>query len=124
MQKINSERVRDAWKKSGLSYRELSALTKIPQNTLACYITGKRNPTDITTNVIEEIVNAYLNDSSVYINKTLYRDKFMESVPIEIMKAFDALPSVIISTKDLKASTDAQDGSERAEKEIADTTDE
>lgn len=119
MQKINSERVRDAWKKSGLSYRELSALTKIPQNTLACYITGKRNPTDITTNVIEEIVNAYLNDSSVYINKTLYRDKFMESVyriceiipeerqPIEIMKAFDALPSVIISTKDLKASTDA-----------------
>lgn len=89
----------------------MSALTGIKQNTLACYITGKRNPSDIITRVIEQAINAYLQGDSVYINKSLYRDSFMEQVydiftnipedkqPIEIMKAFDSLPTVSIPSK-------------------------
>lgn len=89
----------------------MSKLTGIKQNTLACYITGKRNPSDITTKAIEQAITAHLQGDSAYINKTLYRDLFMEQVydiltnvpesqqPIEIMKAFDALPTVNIPSE-------------------------
>lgn len=110
-EKRNSDRVREIYERSGLTYDELSALTGIKPNTLACYLSGRRNPNDIVVSVIEEKVNSFLNGGGEYINKSAYRDNFAEAVydiiqncpvneqPREIMKAFDKLPTVSITVK-------------------------
>lgn len=107
-EKTNHERVREAYVKSGLSYSRLAKLTGFKENSLACWITGRRTPTDVVTNLIEEKVSNYLKGEGEYINKSEYRDKFAEAVyevfenvppkdqPRAIMKAFDELPTVII----------------------------
>ena len=107
-EKKNSKRVRAAWARSGLTYDELAELTGQKRNSIACWITGQRNPSDVTTAMIEEKVSTFLNGGGEYINKTTYRDEFAESVRLilnsvsleqqcdEIMKAFDKLPTVSI----------------------------
>lgn len=40
----SSEMIREIWASSGMSYCELSKLTNITENTLACWISGRRNP--------------------------------------------------------------------------------
>lgn len=98
--------MKELYKKSGLTYDELARLTGIKRNTLACYLTGKRQPSDIVTERITEKVTAYLKCGGEYINKA-YRDDFAEKVysilagnspnkEREIMKAFDELPTVSI----------------------------
>lgn len=108
--KKNSERVRNAYKKSGLSYTGLAKLTGLKRNSIACWITGKRNPNDVVTDFIEEKVSAYLCGGGEYINKALRRREFSETingilsdVPAEkqseeIMNAYDRLPAVSIQT--------------------------
>ena len=115
----NCKRVRDAYVRSGLSYQELAELTGLKENSLACWITGRRNPTDVVANFIEEKVSNYLKGGGEYINKSEYRDIFAEKVysvfetvsvkeqSRAIMKAFDELPTVVIGSF----------GSENSEKE-------
>lgn len=50
----NSERVRQMYVMSGLTYAQLSELTDIKQNTLACWITGRRNPPDYVVEFIRD----------------------------------------------------------------------
>lgn len=104
----NSERVKQAYEKSGLTYDALAKLTGVKRNSLACWIIGRRNPSDIVTNLIEEKVSVYLNGGGEYINKSECRERFAEDVydvlsnvplgdqPKEIMSAFDRLPTVSI----------------------------
>lgn len=106
----NCERVRDAYVRSGLSYQEIAELTGLKENSLACWITGRRNPTDFVANYIEEKVSNYLKGGGEYINKSEYRDIFAEKVyhiletvsikeqPRAIMRAFDELPTVVIGS--------------------------
>lgn len=108
MREGNSERVKQAYEKSNLTYDELAKLTGVKRNSLACWITGRRNPSDIITSLIEEKVSVYLNGGGEYINKGECRDKFTEDVynvfanvpiedqPQEIINAFDRLPTVSI----------------------------
>lgn len=104
----NSERVKIAYEKSGLTYDALAKLIGVKRNSLACWITGRRNPSDIITSLIEEKVSVYLNGGGEYINKDECRNSFAEDVcdvlanvplgeqPKEIMNAFDRLPTVSI----------------------------
>lgn len=58
-EKKNSEKVRQLYIMSGLTYEELSKLTGIRQNTLACWITGRRNPPDYVVDLIRAKINQY-----------------------------------------------------------------
>lgn len=106
--KDNKQRVREAYQQSGLTYDELAELTGLKRNSLACWITGRRNPNNVITNLIEEKVSTFLKGGGEYINKTMYHDEFMKEVyrvcseeplneqPVAIMRAFNALPTVSI----------------------------
>lgn len=107
----NSERVKRAYEKSGLTYDALARLVGVKRNSLACWITGRRNPSDIVASLIEEKVSVYLNGGGEYINKSECRDKFAENVydvfsnvppkdrAKEIINAFDRLPTVSIKRR-------------------------
>ncbi len=104
----NCERVKNAYIKSGLTYVELSELTGIKKNTLLCYTMGRRVPSDLIVAAIEEKVSAFVDGDGEYINKTISREEFVnkvyeifDTVPtenqaIEIIKAFDKLPTVFL----------------------------
>jgi transcriptional regulator with XRE-family HTH domain len=107
----NIERIRRAYERSGLSYVALARLTGLKYNSIACWVTGKRNPSDIVTNLVEEKVDVFLNGGAEYINKDLQRDGFMRRVyeicescpanriPTEIMKAYDEIPTTSIKNE-------------------------
>lgn len=111
-EKKNCDRVREAYIRSGLSYPKLAKLIGVKENSLACWITGRRNPTDVVTNLIEEKVSNYLKGGGEYINKSEYMDTFAENVydifenvpadkqPRAVMKAFNELPTVVIGSSE------------------------
>ena len=93
----NNMRVTQAYKLSGLSYSELAALLKMPRNTLACYLSGRRTPNKITTEYIENTVKAFIADKNIsnannkrivsvsgdddeYISKSQVYDTFVENI--------------------------------------------
>lgn len=58
---------------------------KIPRNTLACYITGRRTPSDIVTAYITDKVKGFLeaensNITDKFINKTQTKDSFVKQI--------------------------------------------
>ncbi len=105
---IVSNRIRQAYMNSGLSYSELAKLTGIKRNTLACWITGRRTPPEVIVRMIEEKVSVHLNGGGEYINKAVCKKAFEQSVSgilsdtssenhLEaIMNAYDNLPTVFI----------------------------
>lgn len=48
----NSEKIRQLYEESGLSYSELSKLLDVPYNTLANWLMGRRNPPDYIVEMI------------------------------------------------------------------------
>lgn len=81
----NNFRIKSVYKRSGLTYNKLSELTGIPRNTIACYITGRRTPSDIVTTYIEDKVESYLgieesHASDEFINKMQVKDSFVKQV--------------------------------------------
>lgn len=105
-EKKNSERIRKAYEECGLTYKSLASLTGLKVNSLACWITARRNPPDYVADMIVEKVRNFMNGGGEYINKKQSRDAFVEAVyevfsktppskqPTEIMKAYDNLPTV------------------------------
>ncbi len=100
----NSDMVRDVYKKSGLTYDEISRLCNIKRNTIACYITGQRSPDDITCNYIIEKISGYIYNIEEYINVTAYRDRFIADIfascdpktASKVINIFDQIPTVFI----------------------------
>lgn len=102
----NCERVKNAYIKSGLTYAELAELTGFKKNTLLCYTMGRRTPSDLVVATIEEKVSSFVDGDGEYINKITSRENFIDRVyeifdtvpeekqPLEIIKAFDKLPTV------------------------------
>ena len=111
----NSKKIRKIYerakKKGNLTYETLAALLGVKENTLACWITGRRNPPDYVVQSIEQKVNDYLDRGTEFINKKkgkkLFKEaviKIFDTVPQdqrlqEIIKAFDNLPVVTIKDK-------------------------
>ena len=113
----NVKRVRDAYLASGLTYSKLALLVGVKRNTLACWITGKRNPSNLFANLIEEKVYCYLNGKEEYINKNVCRSKFKQEITRlcdefnneqidvheefvnKIMNCYDNLPTVNFKKK-------------------------
>ncbi len=81
----NNLRVAQAYRESGLTYDKLAEFLKIPRNTLACYITGRRTPSDIVTAYITDKVKGFLeaensNITDKFINKTQTKDSFVKQI--------------------------------------------
>lgn len=55
----NAEKVRELYKRSGLTYDELSAVTGINRNTLAQWISLKKSPPDYVVELIRIKLNEY-----------------------------------------------------------------
>ncbi len=63
--KKNCEKVRQIYIMSGLTYEKLSKLTGISQNTLACWITGRRNPPDYVVDLIRAKIKQHKQTETV-----------------------------------------------------------
>jgi len=112
----NNERIRIAYEKArkhGMTYQKLADLTGVNITTLTGWLTGKRNPPNHVADLVEERVSVFLSGGkNLYINKTLYRDRFIEQVynifenhsqseqPREIIKAFENIPTVTFKKKE------------------------
>jgi len=66
----SSEMIREIWASSGLSYCELSKIVGIAENTLACWISGRRNP----PHYVVEYVKMKLALSSLNTNEDIIRN--------------------------------------------------
>ena len=104
----NCAKIKELKKQAKLTYQELSELTGIKINTLTCYVTGKRSPSDVITNMIVDKINTYLKGGSRYINVDVQRGAFMQRAydvfPVEdarkIMEMFDEIPTVLFYDKE------------------------
>lgn len=102
---LRLEKVRELYQQSGLTYMEISRITGIKQNTLACYFTGRRVPSDKTVQLIQQKINCYFERGTEYVNKQAQRNRFIDGIykiltelsPKEYGKAiialYDGLPT-------------------------------
>ena len=104
----NSSKVKQIYEMSGLTYEQLSGLTRISENTLACWITGRRNPPDYVVSYLLQKVENFLDGGGEYINVQASRDDFVEAVYNavsdekeiqEVIRIFDNLPTISLNER-------------------------
>ncbi|MCM1223041.1 MAG: helix-turn-helix domain-containing protein [Lachnospiraceae bacterium] len=62
MEKRNCDKIREIYIRNGLTYKKMSEITGIRQNTIACWVTGRRNPPDHTVEFVRAKVNCYIRN--------------------------------------------------------------
>lgn len=62
MEKRNCDKIREIYVRNGLTYKKMSEITGIRQNTIACWVTGRRNPPDYTLKFVRAKINSYLKE--------------------------------------------------------------
>lgn len=103
-----SEKLRDAYEKSGLTVQEISRITGHNYNTLTAWFCGNRTPKKATAELVIAKIKTYFehDDRAEYIDKKGCRNLFIdrvyqaftsknpEQLGKEIIAIYDSLPTV------------------------------
>ena len=70
MTRTASEEIREIWASSGMTYKEISKITGIKENSLACWITGRRNPPEYVVEYLRlKLKTAVIKNNADYIRQ-------------------------------------------------------
>lgn len=82
-----NEQIRQIWAKSGYTYKELSEITKIPENTLASWITTNENRKRVPPLYVVDYIKGCVRQSVIVNNADAIRrlsDKQMQDFLEEV----------------------------------------